>query len=158
MIDNYLQILRESLSRKQSILNEIEKKSQEQSEIIKKEPFSMQEIDKNMDEKADLIKQMEQLDKGFDTLYENIRRELLGDKEQYKTEIQAIQKLIAEVMEKSASIEALEARNKTAIEEKFRIERRDLKNRKNASDAAYHYYKSANRLNFVNPQFMDSKK
>ena len=157
MINNYLQILQESLTKKYQILLQIEEKSKEQSEIVKTEPFSMQDIDTNMDEKATLIKQLGQLDKGFDTLYENIRKELLTDKDQYKDEIRTIQKLIADIMEKSAAIETQEARNKASIEEKFRIERKDIQNRKSASDAAYHYYKSANKLNFVNPQFMDKK-
>ena len=157
MINNYLQILQESLCKKNEILSLIEKKSKEQSEMIKSDKFTLEDIDKNMDEKTDLISQMTQLDKGFDALYANVRKELLKDKEQYKKEIVHIQSLISRIMEKSTSIETIEMRNKVSMEERFKVERRDLKQKKNISGIAYSYYQTANKINFVTPQFMDKK-
>ena len=118
----------------------------------------MENIDQNMDEKAMLISQMTQLDNGFDTLYNKIRSEIVKDKNLYKDDILKVQKLISAIMEKSSSIEALEARNKIAIEEKFKQERQNLKSKKNVSNIAYNYYKTANKLDFLTPQFLDQKK
>ena len=158
MINNYLHILQESLEKKCMILDQIEEKSKEQSEMIKQDIFSMENIDQNMDEKAMLISQMTQLDNGFDTLYNKIRSEIVKDKNPYKDDILKIQKLISAIMEKSSSIEALEARNKISIEEKFKQERQNLKSKKNVSNIAYNYYKTANKLDFLTPQFLDQKK
>ena len=158
MINNYLQILQESLCKKNEILFLIEQKSREQLEMIKSDKFTLEDIDKNMDEKADLINRMTQLDKGFDALYTNVRKELLKDKEQYKKEIVLIQSLISRIMEKSTSIETIEMRNKASMEERLKIERRDLKQKKNISSIAYNYYQTTNKINFVTPQFMDKKK
>ena len=158
MIKNYLHILQESLEKKCMILDQIEEKSKEQSEMIKQDIFSMENIDQNMDEKAMLISQMTQLDNGFDTLYNKIRSEIVKDKNLYKDDILKIQKLISAIMEKSSSIEALEARNKISIEEKFKQERQNLKSKKNVSNIAYNYYKTANKLDFLTPQFLDQKK
>ena len=155
---NYVQILKESLVEKRAILTQLEQKSKEQSSMIASDDFTLEEIDKNMDEKEKLIEKLERLDLGFDNLYEKIKTELVGNKDKYKEQIGTLQKLISQIMEQSASIEAIEARNKKAMEERFNKERKQLQVRKNASDAAYHYYKSANKLSYVNPQFLDQKK
>lgn len=153
-----LQILQESLSQKLTILTEIEAKSKAQGEMVTNPDTTLEELDANMDEKAALIEQINKLDSGFEALYDNIRKELLNHKDEYKAEIAAIQELIAEVMGKSASIEALEARNKTAIEDLFRRRRKELQHRKTASDVARRYYTATNKIDYINPQFMDKKK
>lgn len=152
-----LQMLQESLVQKNDILTKIEAKSKAQAELIAKPDVTLEELDRNMDEKAALIARITKLDSGFESLYDNIRKDLLGHKDEYKEQIAQIQKLIEKVMEKSASIEALEARNKTAIETMLRQQKKDLQHQKNASSVARHYYKATNKLNYVNPQFLDQK-
>lgn len=158
MIENYLQMLKESMQSKLSILEQIELKSKEQENMLKKEECNLMTIDQNMDEKAELIKQLELLDKGFETLYEKIKQELLINKERYTHQIRDIQELISSVMEKSATIEAVEARNKITMEKKFKNERKDIRVKKTAVNAAYNYYQVANKLNITTPQFLDKKK
>lgn len=156
-LKSLLQILRDSLIQKNILLQAIEQKSKEQEAIVKKENFTFKEIDENMDSKATLIEKLTLLDNGFETLYEKLREELLANKDSYKAEIKEIQNLIADVMARSASIEAIEARNKASIEGYFTREKKDLQNRKNASLAAYSYYKTAKNIDNVPPQFMDHK-
>lgn len=152
-----LQILRDSLVQKNILLQVIEQKSKEQETIIKKDDFTFKEIDENMDAKAELIEKLTLLDNGFETMYAKLREELLANKENYKTEIKEIQNLITEITARGASIEAIEARNKTAIENFFHREKKELQSRKSASVAAYSYYKTAKNINNVAPQFMDQK-
>ena len=158
MIENYLQMLKESMQSKISILEQIELKSKEQENMLKKEECNLMTIDQNMDEKAELIKQLELLDKGFETLYEKIKQELLINKERYTNQIRDIQGLISYVMGKSVTIEAVEARNKITMEKKFKNERKDIQVKKTAVNAAYNYYQVANKLNITTPQFLDKKK
>jgi len=157
-LGSLLQILKDSLSQKLVILQAIEDKSKEQAELITNPDVSLEAIDQNMDEKSVLIDKLTKLDAGFEALYENIRKELADHKDLFKQEIAGIQELIAKVMEKSASIEALEARNKTAIEGIFANRKKELQHRKTASSVARHYYEATNRLNVINPQFLDKKK
>lgn len=158
MMNNYLQILQESLVQKLDILSQIEEKSKEQGLMAARPDVTLEEIDANMDEKAALLDKLTKLDAGFEALYDNIRKELLENKDAYKEQIRVIQELVSEVMAKGASIEALEARNKAAIEEIFRSRRKELQHKKNVSNAAHSYYKAANKLTYVNPQFLDQKK
>ena len=153
-----LQILQDSLEKKINLLGTIEEKSKEQEIIIKKENFTFQEMDENMEEKSKLIEQLSLLDNGFETLYEKIRKELLENKEQYRIQIEEIQNLIVEVTARGASIEAIEARNKAAIEAYFSREKKELQKRKNVSSVARSYYQTAKQMNNVVPQFLDTKK
>lgn len=157
-LGSLLQILRDSLSQKLLILQAIEAKSKEQAELIAKPDVSLEAIDQNMEEKSVLIDKLTKLDAGFEALYDNIRKELAEHKDLFKDEIAAIQELIAKVMERSTSIEALEARNKVAIEGIFANRKKELQHRKTASSVARHYYETTNRLNVINPQFLDKKK
>ena len=153
-----LQILQDSLEKKIDLLGTIEEKSKEQEMIIKKENFTFQEMDENMEEKSKLIEQLSLLDNGFETLYEKIRKELLENKDQYRIQIEEIQNLIVEVTARGASIEAIEARNKAAIEAYFSREKKELQKRKNVSSVARSYYQTAKQMNNVVPQFLDTKK
>lgn len=157
-LESLLQILEESLEQKLSILSAIEVKSREQAELVADPDVLLEDLDSNMDEKAELIDKLTKLDIGFEALYDDIRGELLQNKDAYKSQIAQMQDLIAQVMEKSASIEAVEKRNKVAIEGIFRNRKKELQHRKNASSVARHYYNATNKLNVVNPVFMDKKK
>lgn len=152
-----IQILRDSLIQKNVLLMAIEQKSKEQEAIVKRDDFTFKEIDENMDAKAELIEKLTLLDNGFKTLYAKLREELLANKENYKVEIKEIQNLIAEITARGASIEAVEARNKAAIENYFSREKKELQSKKSASVAAYSYYKTAKNMNNIAPQFMDRK-
>ena len=152
-----LQILRDSLVQKKVLLQAIEQKSKEQEAIVKKDDFTFKEIDDNMEAKSELIEKLTLLDNGFESLYDKIREDLLANKDSYKAEIREIQSLIGDITARGASIEAIEARNKTAIEGYFNREKKELQSRKSASLAAYSYYKTAKNINDIPPQFMDHK-
>lgn len=157
-LEALLQILQDSLEQKVVLLTAIEEKSKEQEMLIKKDNFTFKEIDENMDEKSKLIEKLTLLDSGFETLYAKIREELLENKDQYRVQIEEIQNLIVEVTARGASIEAIEARNKAAIEAYFKKEKRVIQNKKNVSSVAQNYYKTAKNLNNIPPQFLDQKK
>lgn len=157
MLKKYLQILDESLDKKINILSEIEKLSREQSDMITG-MAAFEEIDANMDAKMELINQINRMDDGFTAMYENIKTELDDKKEEYSDEIGLLKSKITTVMEKSTSIEAIEARNKAAMEQRFASEHRANSDRISAASAVRDYYNVANRLNVITPQFLDSKK
>ena len=157
-LEALLQILQDSLEQKVVLLTAIEEKSKEQEMLIKKDNFTFKEIDENMDEKSKLIEKLTLLDSCFEALYAKIREELLENKDQYRVQIEEIQNLIVEVTARGASIEAIEARNKAAIEAYFKKEKRIIQNKKNVSSVAQNYYKTAKNLNNIPPQFLDQKK
>ena len=157
MTDNYLEILIESLHKKIEVLDEIARYNNEQKELLKNSDLSMEKLDENMEQKDALIYKLQDLDKGFESLYERVREELLNNKDAHKTQIKNMQDLISVVTEKGVSVQAQEARNKQLIEEYFVRERRQISQGRKSSKAAYGYYKNMSNSNVVPPQFMDQK-
>ena len=158
MMMSYLNILQDSLLKKLELLEQIEKKSIEQSEMIKGTNVDLELVDANMDEKARLIDEVMKLDNGFEGIYDKVREQLLAEKEQYKVQIRNLQGLIAKVTEKSASIQAVETRNKAQMDIVFATQKKEVQGRKNAMSVARDYYQNMNKVKYVSPQFMDHKK
>ena len=158
MITSYLNILQDSLIKKIELLEQIEKKSLEQSEMIKGTNVDLELVDVNMDEKAKLIEEIVKLDNGFESIYEKVREQLLVNKEQYKVQIHNLQGLISKITEKSTAIQAIEARNKAQMDIVFATQKKEVQNRRNAMSVARDYYQNMNKVKHVSPQFMDHKK
>lgn len=157
MIDNYLRILEESLDRKAEVLDEIMEYNRAQEQLLRQENVSMDELDANMEQKDALIQKLAGLDEGFESLYERIREQLQENKDVYREQIKRLQGLIAQVTEKSVSVQAQEARNKKLVEDYFMAEKSQLRQGKKALKAAYGYYKSMSKSNVVESQFVDQK-
>jgi len=158
MIENYLQVLEESLHKKMDVLGRIEEANRRQEQILKSTPVSEEDFDKSIEEKGAFIDELNKLDEGFETLYGNIKEQLSADREKYKVQIAAIQKLITRVTEKSVSIQAQEARNKVLVEGFFAERKQELQKGRRSSKAALDYYRNMNQSQVVMPQFMDRKK
>ena len=158
MITSYLNILQDSLVKKLELLEQIEKKSLDQAEMIKDTNVNLDLVDANMDEKASLIDEIFKLDNGFESIYEKVREELLTNKEQFRTQIHNLQALISKITEKSASIQAIEGRNKAQMDIVFATQKKEVQSRRNAMSVARDYYQNMNRAKHAAPQFLDQKK
>lgn len=158
MIDSYLSILEDSLNKKLELLKKIESKSMEQSMMLKDRTVNPDFIDHNMDEKLKMINEVIHLDDGFESLYEKIKNELNQHKDRYQEEIKRLQDLIRKVTEKSTSIQAIEARNKSQMEIYFSNKKKEVQSKKSAMSIAKDYYQNMNKVRNVTPQFLDKKK
>lgn len=158
MIVNYLQVLEESLIKKRDVLNRMEILNKEQEILLKKSDLSEEEFDKSIDQKGELIEVLNKLDEGFEKLYEQIRGQLYSGKEKYKDQISVLQRLIKEVMDKSVTIQAQEARNKQLADSYFLNARKDLQQGRRSSKIALDYYRNMSQSQVISPQFMDKKK
>lgn len=157
MIENYLQVLEQSLHKKADVLSLIQEINQKQEQILKEEG-STEDFDVTIDEKGKLIEELTKLDEGFETLYEHIKEQLSVNKEKYKNQIDKLQQLIIKVTEKSVAIQAQESRNKKLAKDYFTIGRKSLQRNRATSKAALDYYKNMSNSQVSQPQFMDKKK
>lgn len=158
MTEGYLQILIESLEKKNEVLDKISVLNKEQAEISAHQPMDMEAYDKTMDEKGELIDEINRLDNGFTSTYERIKDEVQKQPDKYRSQVQVLQELIRTAVEKGVAIEAQEKRNRAALETVFRMKRQEIRQMKVSSSAAATYYKSMSRINTVDPQLMDRKK
>lgn len=155
---NELQLLLETLERKEKILQQILVKSKGQLEVAGEEFLDVEMFDKLVDDKADLLEEMEKLDGGFDKTYQRIREELLIHKDGYKKEIATLQELIAKGVDLGAQISATEARTKDKLAVSLAKNKKELAQKRVSSRAVTDYYKVSNNLKHIDSLFLDKKK
>lgn len=156
-MENYLNVLEDSLHKKIQVLGRIQDYNARQQEIFQSDTVNMEEFDQYVEEKGGLVEELERLDSGFEALYANLAEQLKADRTRYAEQIRTLQGLIKRVTDMGVAVQAQEARNKKLIEDYFRRSREDLAQDRKTSKAAYDYYKNMSNTNFVPPQFMDSK-
>ena len=140
------------------MLDKIIEANEEHAKIAAAKDFDPEAFDVVFDKKDELIKELEQLDKGFSTVYTRVKEELIGNKDSYKEIIAEMQALITEITNKSMDIQATEKRNKETLMSRMDMVKREIYQAKNTKKVATSYYKNMNGLNYVEPQFMDRKK
>lgn len=158
MDQNSVQILLQSLEKKNQILDQLISHNERQEELLKQEEFNMDQLDQMLDEQGKLVEELDRLDVGFETVYDRTREEIIGNKEKYRTEIKRMQECIQQITAKIATINACNIRNKTLMETRFKKQKQTISRSVSATKAARNYYNSMNNLNHVSPQFYDSKK
>lgn len=154
----YLTILQESLQKKIRILDEIQRICEYQSELLTKDSVDYEQFDRYVDDKDICIEQLNQLDEGFEQLYNKVREELQQNKALHTDWIKTVKELISVITEKSVAIRAQELRNKQALESVFNKERANLGKGKKSVKAAMDYYRNMSKTNVVTSQYMDKKK
>ncbi|MBO6215949.1 MAG: flagellar protein FliT, partial [Lachnospiraceae bacterium] len=92
--ENYIQMMRESLEKKEDILKKIEQKNIDQQNILLDPNADPDDFDATIDAKGSLIEELEKLDAGFEKLFSEVETELKDNKESYKDEIKRMQELI----------------------------------------------------------------
>ena len=108
----YVGILGDSLKRKKAYLDEIAELTKKQGELAAADKFDEEAFGETVDRKETLINNINEIDKGFTSVYDRIRGNLLEEKETYKDELKNIQALINSCMDKGSEIEVLEERNR----------------------------------------------
>lgn len=155
---NELQLLIETLEKKEGILKGILDKSKAQLKLAEQELLDAERFDQLVDDKAVLLEEMAKLDEGFDRTYERIRNELLRHKDEYKKEIALLQKLIAKGVDLGAQISAAEGRTKDKLVGSLKRTKKELAKKRVSSKIATDYYKTTNNLKHIDSLFLDKKK
>ena len=155
---NYIEILINSLVKKETILKQIIEKNELQKDLATASKFEYEKFEQLYDEKGKLIAELNLLDSGFESVFERVKDTLVIHKDIYRNEIEKLQMLIRSVTELSMEIEASECRNKELMEKATSSMRGEVKTARAANKAAVDYYNNMAKINVVDPQFMDKKK
>lgn len=157
-VSDYLKILEESLSKKVTILQALLEESKHQGELADSEDFDLDVFEETLEQKDALLNQLEELDNGFDSVFDQIQAEVKQDAKEYKTEIQSLQQLIRKCTDIGVEIQATEERNKAKLAVKFAGQQRELRQIKTSTQVASTYYKSMSSQHMSDPYFLDEKK
>lgn len=153
----YVDIMRKSLERKKKYLSEILTFTNEQSLIASAESFDDVRFSEIVEKKDILINNINEIDKGFSAVYDRVRAEIQRDPTVYREALSAIQHLIRDCVELGMQIEAVEERNRAAMEQVFSVKFQGVRQVKQSKNVANKYYKSmANGM--VNDSLLYDKK
>ncbi len=153
----YIAVLVQSLEKKNEILDKIMAKNKEQKILFMDESSDPDRLEENMQEKSSLVDQLNELDEGFQQIYNRVKSVLQEDKESYKEGIRRMQKLITDITDKSATVQAQEQRNRDLAVKKFSSVKKGIRKARASNRVASQYYKSMANLNVIDSQFMDKK-
>ena len=156
--DNYIGIMIESLRRKKDVLTDILKLSEEQSLLLDDPNLEPDTFEKNVNRKAALIEKLEQLDTGFESLYDKVKEELESNRDIHKEQIRQMQELIRALTELNMQIQATEARNKEKATAKFAYIRQQAKEIRSSQKIVKEYYNNMMHKAYNEPHFLDNKK
>lgn len=142
MIGTYIEIMLQSLRKKEQVLDEIVRLDDIQKETLTDPERTFEEFDDTVEKKSACIEQLNQLDSGFEKLYDQVRQELDENRGAHAEEIRQMQQCIRSVTDKSVKIQAQEARNKQLMKEKFSTVQKQATDVRKNSRAITGYYNS----------------
>lgn len=156
--ETYIGVMQDSLTRKKKYLNDILDVTLEQGKYTKVDTFDEDVFIDLVNKKEILIANVNEIDKGFTSVYDRVRTEVLDNKDSYKEELVKVQNLIRECVEIGMRIEAEEERNRMSMEQIFASKFKGLRQVKQSKSVANKYYKSMSN-GMVNDSILyDTKK
>lgn len=153
----YIVLLVEILQKKKQILNELMQMTMKQRDIISAEKVDDEEFLHMVSMKEEQIANLNNLDDGFDKLYQSVKDELITGKEKYISAINSLKELIAQITDLSVNLQALERRNKSQIDLYFSTMRNKIKNSRISNRTVSNYYKTMTKQHEIQSFFYDKK-
>ncbi len=143
--EDYVQIMIESLQKKQELLQKIEKKNEAQKEVLTGKTYddvAWDKFDLLMTEKEIAIDRINKLDDGFQTLYDRVSEALKQDKSRYAEQIRTMQALITSVTDLGAKIQTSEEKNRQLIDKIMTAAKKEIRQARTSMKAATTYYQT----------------
>ena len=141
-VDDYIQIMIESLKKKSELLNDIIGFNEKQHDCVadkKYEEVDWDEFNLVIAQKESVIERIVKMDEGFQSLYDRVKEQLNDDKDKYAEQIRQIQKLIETVTGQGVKITTGEERNRKIIEKLFSGRKKEIKRTRNSLKVASSY-------------------
>ncbi|MBQ9609510.1 MAG: hypothetical protein IJV15_08730 [Lachnospiraceae bacterium] len=157
-MDTYVGIMLDSLKRKKSYLEEILTLTEKQSEIADSDAFDDEVFGETVDRKEILIDNINEIDKGFTSVYDRIRGNLLDNKDKYLDELKSMQDLIRFCMDAGLKIEALEERNRAKLEFALANRQKNYRQVKQSRSIVNKYYRGMSGSIINDSMLYDRKK
>lgn len=154
----YISVLIDTLKKKKAVLEKIYARTIQQREVLQSEKFDENEFQKIISLKEMLIHELEQLDKGFEQVYERVSLAMKYNKDIYKEQILEAQDLIHEIMDLGVSIQAMEKQNKERFPASIMEKRKQYGSIKTNSKRVTNYYKNMPNIHQTGQSyFVDQK-
>ena len=154
----YVHILTDTLFKKNFLLDKLIQITEMQEKYITLTPPDMDNFESSLTDKEIIIEKINELDEGFEKIYEHVKEEIISNKLNHKVAISELQNLIKQVTEKSAKLQTLELKNKKSLEIFFANKKKEIRDLKKSSETASSYYKNMMNQQLDESYFLDKKK
>lgn len=138
----YVNMMIDTLRRKESILTVLYQQTQEQERLLKSEELDIDEFNELLEKKGSQIDELNELDEGFDALFQKVEKEIVANREAYRDDIKKMQRQIIAVSELGVKIQTLEHQNSTRLEAFLAEQRKSIRHFNLNNKTASSYYKN----------------
>ncbi|MCI6784421.1 MAG: flagellar protein FlgN [Lachnospiraceae bacterium] len=156
--NSYIEILKQSLTKKLELLDTIMALNVLQKDMLENPDLDPDELEENLNRKADLVEQLSKLDDGFGQIYDRVRTELMENRTAYTEDIAQMKRDITAIMDKSTAIQSQEKRNQVLMQQKFTSVKKQIKEVKKSRQAVNSYYRNMMKMGNPGSTFLDDKK
>lgn len=158
-ISVYLVALRDSLQSKWDVLKEILSLTEQQEKILNAEEMNWDSFDGILQKKGKLLEKIEELDRGFEDIFDKVGATLKDNATQYKPQILELQNSVRVVTECGVKVQVLEKKNKDKFVAAVANKRKEIKDFRTSNKTAASYYQNmANQHHEWQSYFYDKKK
>ena len=162
-IDNYLQVMVDSLNKKEILLDRLIEKNEAQEACIKGKAY--EEVDWDafnllVEEKEAAIDRITAIDEGFESTYRIVKDEVTSNPEKYRESVKVLQDTITRLVDKGAHIQTGEERNRQIIDNIFLATRKEIKKQRTGMKVASTYYNTMRNsvIRAAEDSILDQKK
>ena len=156
--NSYIEILKQSLTKKIELLDTIMALNVLQKDMLENPDLDPDELEGNLNRKAELVEQLSKLDDGFSQIYDRVRADLAENRGAYLEDIAQMKRDITAIMEKSTAIQSQEKRNQVLMQQKFTSVKKQIKEVKKSRQAVNSYYRNMMKMGTPDSTFLDNKK
>lgn len=154
----YIGILADTLQKEKTLLSEVLELTREQSVIADSSAFDEAMLEDTMSRKDDLILRLNELDEGFVSVYERVRRQVLGFGTQYEEALRELQTLVKQCTDLSVEIKVQEERNRSKFARRFAEKHREYGSQRTAVSVATRYNQTMRGGQIADSYFFNKKK
>lgn len=161
IVEDYIQIMIESLTKKSEILDHLIVKNEEMRRCVedsKYDDINWDSFNLIVAQKDIYIDRIVKMDEGFQSLYDRVKEQLNEDKDKYADQIRQIQKLIEKITGQGVKIRTGEERNRKMIEKVLGSKKKEIKRTRNSLKVANSYAQTMNGDFGMNFSSQDIKK
>lgn len=157
MDENYVQVLIDTITKKEETLRKILEITRRQELLSKQEVYSSDEMEETLNEKEIQIARINYLDERFQSVYDRVRSEVRNNIEKYRQDVLTLQERIRTCTEIANEIQVLEERNRNRFSALFSKTRSEYSTSKTRANVAQNYFKTMNNSKVMDAYFVDKK-
>ena len=138
----YVTMMVDTLKKKEQILRSLLQRTKEQETLLRSEELDQDEFSATIEAKGTEIDELNEIDEGFEALFQAVKQEITSNRDDYRSQIEAMQSLISEISDLGVQIQALEKQNSERFKMYLSDKRKEIHDFHVNNRTASNYYQN----------------